>query len=235
MYWPFGVAIVGGRFYVADTGNRRVLGWSGGLPSSPDQPPDLILGQPDGFSRDENRGAPANSASFRWPHGIAGAAGPAGSADTASTAGAAGPAGAPRFAGLYIADAGNHRVLGWNVQPDTDLPADLVVGQPDFGAATELPYGPQTADMLRFPYAVDTDGSTFAVADTANNRILLWDRPGPRPTAVLGQPGFGPNGENRWSGVTRDSLCWPYGLSLAGGLLAIADSGNNRVVIWEQQ
>lgn len=212
MYWPFGVAVVGDRFYVADTGNRRILGWSGGLPSSADTPPDLILGQPDGFSRDENRGGPAGPASFRWPHGIAGARG-----------------------NLYIADAGNHRVLGWTARPDVDTPADLVLGQPDFGTTTELPYGGQPADMLRFPYAVDTDGTTLAIADTANNRIMLWDRPGPQATSVLGQPGFGPNGENRWSAVTRDSLCWPYGLSLSGDRLAIADSGNNRVVIWERE
>jgi hypothetical protein len=217
MYWPFGIGLVGGRLYVADTGNRRVLGWSGGLPTSAEAEPDLILGQPDGFCRDENRGGPAGPASFRWPHSIAG------TADR-----------------LYVADAGNHRVLGWAARPDRDRPADLALGQPDFATATELPYGPQRADMLRFPYAVDSEGSVLAVADTANNRILLWDRLadraiGPAATAVLGQPGFGPNGENHWTGVTRESLCWPYGLSLAGDRLAVADSGNNRVVIWRRE
>jgi hypothetical protein len=238
MYWPFGIAVVGGRFYVADTGNRRVLGWSGGLPTSPDTPPDLILGQPDGFGRAENRGAPAGPDSFRWPHGIAGTGA---TADTGMAAGQPGAAGrAARFPGLLVADAGNHRVLGWATRPDRDTPADLVLGQPDFTAAAELPYGPQRADMLRFPYAIDSDGAALAVADTANNRVLLWDRladspAGPPATAVLGQPGFGPNGENHWTGVTRDSLCWPYGLSLAGDRLAVADSGNNRVVIWRRQ
>ena len=36
-----------------------------------------------------------------------------------------------------------------------------------------------------------------------------------------------------WGVATRDSLCWPYGLSVLGGLVAIADSGNNRVLLWE--
>ena len=43
---------------------------------------------------------------------------------------------------------------------------------------------------------------------------------------------FAANGENRWASITRDSMCWPYGISLAGDRLAVADSGNNRVVIW---
>jgi DNA-binding beta-propeller fold protein YncE len=216
MYWPFGIAIIGGRFYVTDTGNSRVLGWSGGLPSTADTPPDLILGQPDGVRHDENRGGPPGQASFRWPHAMAG--------DETR---------------LLVADAGNHRVLGWQSHPDADTGADLVLGQPGFDTASELPYGPQAASTLRFPYAIDADGTTLAVADTANNRVLLWDwtstQPATSASSVLGQPGFWPNGENRWAGVTRDSLCRPYGLSLAGNRLAVADSGNNRVVIWEHE
>lgn len=212
LYWPFGVAVVAGRFYVADTGNRRVLGWSGGLPAGPGEEPDIILGQPDAASREENRGGAPGPASFRWPHAITGTSGT-----------------------LLIADAGNHRILGWSPHPDKDTGAGLVLGQPDFSTAAELPYVPQGGDMLRFPYATDASDDWLVAADTANNRVLAWDRvPGTSEpaTAVLGQPGFGPNGENRWSGVTKDSLCWPYGLSLRESLLAIADSGNNRVVIW---
>ncbi|WP_235488800.1 hypothetical protein [Frankia sp. AvcI1] len=35
--------------------------------------------------------------------------------------------------------------------------------------------------------------------------------------------------------MTADTFCWPYGLSLSDGRLAVADSGNNRVVIWERR
>ena len=222
-YWPFGIAVVEGRFYVADTGNRRVLGWSGGVPDSADTGPDLILGQPDPVSREENRGAEPTGSSFRWPHAICG--------DGAGL--------------LLIADAGNHRVLGWRPHPDADRDADLVLGQQTLTDGAEFPYTAQTASMMRFPYAAVMDGGTLAVADTANNRILLWDgAPSPAdgdgpfagPAArVLGQPGFGLNGENHWTGVTPDSLCWPYGLSLRGDRLAVADSGNNRVVIWSRE
>jgi hypothetical protein len=218
-YWPFGIAVVDGRFYVADTGNRRVLGWSGGVPTSAATEPDLILGQNDGASRDENRGGEPSGSSFRWPHAMCG---------TGET--------------LLIADAGNHRVLGWSPHPSRDADASLVLGQPGFDTGVEMPYSPQTGETMRFPYAADTDfdsstgGPRLAVADTANNRILFWDdlpsQEKRMPDAVLAQPGFSANGENRWAGVTRDSLCWPYGLSLNGDRLAVADSGNNRIMIW---
>lgn len=56
-YWPFGFAVLGGRFWVADTGNRRILAWDGGIPD-PGRPADIVLGQPDPAAREENRGGP---------------------------------------------------------------------------------------------------------------------------------------------------------------------------------
>jgi DNA-binding beta-propeller fold protein YncE len=218
-YWPFGVAMVAGRFYVTDTGNRRVLGWSGGLPTSPTQAPDLVLGQADDAGRSENRGDQVGAASFRWPHDVAG------DGDR-----------------LLVADAGNHRVLGWQPHPVRDRGADLLLGQAAFDTALESQYAPQDGAGLRFPYSIDSDGRRIVVTDTANNRVLVWDgapdgQLGSAPvpaTAVLGQYSMSGNGENRWTSVDRDTFCWPYGISLAQDLLAVADSGNNRVMIWRR-
>lgn len=213
-YWPFGIAVIGDAFWVADTGNRRVLGWRNGIPG-PGEPADVVLGQPSAAHREENRGGSAGPASFRWPHDIAG-----------------------HDDLLLIADAGNHRILGWSPPPDGDRPADVLIGQPDFGSSQEWPYGPHTGDRFRFPYALGLAGDRLAVADTANNRILLWDSlptHGRPADHVLAQPHFGANGENRWTSVQRDTLCWPYGLALCGDRLAVADSGNNRVVIWRRR
>lgn len=215
LYWPYGLGFIHGWFYVTDTGNRRVLGWRG-LPE-PDQPPDLLLGQDSFQEGEENRGGAPSGDSFRWPHDVAG---------TEKT--------------LYVADAGNHRVLGWTPPPTQDRPGDLVLGQADFTRAGEWPYGPQGARRLRFPYAISLDHGLLAVADTANNRVLFWCDP---PTSgafhpadgVIGQPDFQANGENRWQTVTRETLCWPYGLHLHRERLAVADSGNNRVMIWQIQ
>ncbi len=221
LYWPFGIAVIAGRFYIADTGNRRVLCWFDGIPATPDQPADCVLGQPDPHHREENRGGDVNPRSFRWPHDLAG------DADT-----------------LFVADAGNHRVLGWAGHPECDRDADLLLGQPSFTSASEFPYGPQSADGLRFPYAAANLGRMLAVADTANNRVLVWTggdaATGGTADAVLGQPSFAANGENRWTAVEPDTLCWPYGIAThhdttLGERIAVADSGNNRVIVWSRR
>jgi hypothetical protein len=137
---------------------------------------------------------------------------------------------------LYVADAGDHRVLGFS--PPGSSASSLVLGQQSAEVADEFKNRPQGPHRLRFPYAAVNDDSRLIVADTSNNRVLLWHglpREGawlPADT-VLGQPDLDSNGENRWDSVADDSLCWPYGLSLAGDLLAVADSGNNRVVFWQ--
>jgi len=50
---------------------------------------------------------------------------------------------------------------------------------------------------------------------------------------VIGQSDFDAAGENRWRAVTRETFCWPYGPHLHRGRLAVADSSNNRVMIWD--
>ncbi|MFN8667379.1 MAG: NHL repeat-containing protein [Gemmatimonadaceae bacterium] len=212
LYWPYGFGMGAGWFWIADTGNRRVLGW----PSLPldGEPAHVVLGQSSPNENSENRGGDVRGDSFRWPHAVAG--------DDRS---------------LYIADAGNHRIVGWTPRPMADRAADLVLGQRDFVSNEELPHRKQGAHRLRFPYALASGADRLAVADTANNRILLWrslPRAGvQRPAdAVLGQLDFDAAGENRWKSVGADTLCWPYGIAMHGNTLAIADSGNNRVVIW---
>jgi hypothetical protein len=221
-YWPFGIAEIDGGFWVADTGNRRVLGWLDGVPD-PGRAADVVLGQPDLESRGENRDRAVAADSMRWPHAIA------------STGGI-----------MFIADAGNHRVLGWRGSVEGDRAADVVIGQPDFSSSFESPYRPQGPAAFRFPYAVaaSPDGSLF-VGDTSNNRIgvvddvvrtFALDRSGVPVDRVLGQPDLDANGENRWDRVQHDTLCWPYGVSyhrhMDGARLAVADSGNNRVMVW---
>ncbi|MBS1793849.1 MAG: NHL repeat-containing protein [Acidobacteria bacterium] len=215
LYWCYGFNYINGIFYVADTGNRRVLGWRG-IPEA-NQPADFVVGQDDFETNLENRGLDqtVDAKSFRWIHDIAG-----------------------NEEIVYFADAGNHRVLGWTGALDADRDATLVLGQENFEKNGEFPYIKQGASRLRFPYSVSIDKDLVAVADTANNRVLFWKglpKAGAyRPAdAVAGQPNFDETGENRWKLVDRDTLCWVYGIHLYDGRLAIADSGNNRVTLWK--
>lgn len=213
LYWPYGFGFVGGIFYVADTGNRRILGWEG-IPEA-EQPADFVIGQDSFELGNENRGREVGPNTYRWPHDIAGN-------DNL----------------LLVADAGNHRILGWDEVLKKDRPAGMVLGQKDDHSSFEMPHMPQGAQRLRFPYAISLYDQRLAVADTANNRVLLWDDVPSNgfytpADHVLGQHDFNAAGENRWEAVLKDTLCWPYGLCQHKNLLAIADSGNNRVVIWD--
>ncbi len=76
----------------------------------------------------------------------------------------------------------------------------------------ETPHLPAGASALRFPYAVAGADGRLVVADTANNRVLIWHTL-PREglflpaSDVIGQPDFDSNGENRWHAVEHDTLC----------------------------
>lgn len=213
--WCYGVAIHDGRLFVADTGNRRVLAWER-IPTRNGAPADVVLGQRDFTTRDENAGAAAGAVGMRWPHGIAAVANR-----------------------LFVADAGSSRVMIWNTRPDRNgAPCDFVLGQADFtgGDHNRMTYHP-TASALNMPYGIAVQAGNLLVADTANSRLLGFDAArltmGAPATRLAGQNGFDRRGDNRWSAAARDSLCWPYAVSVCNTTLVVADSGNNRVLLWE--
>lgn len=212
LYWPYGVSEIEGRLVVADTGNRRVLIWN--HPERTGQPADLVLGQPNFETRDENAGASVCRTGMRWPHDITFWQGH-----------------------LMVADAGNNRVMAWREVPNSNGQAcDLVLGQEDFTGCdhNQTAYYPSAA-TLNMPYAIVASSNSLIVADTANSRLLDWQglHMGAEAARLSGQSDFASKGDNGWGLARRDSLCWPYGLSLQGTTLGIADSGNNRILLWE--
>lgn len=148
---------------------------------------------------------------------------------------------------LIVTDSGNHRVLIWNSIPTRNgVPADIVLGQQDFtncqqnvGVADE-----PTAATLNFPAGVWSDGDRLVVSDTNNNRVLIWnDFPTESFTpadVVLGQGSFtinAPNDDDQDgftdSGASNRTLAGPYdGVYSNGVQLFIADSDNNRLLLW---
>lgn len=215
LFWPYCVSWDGARLWVADTGNRRVLMWRG-LPRRHGAPADLVLGQSDFRTRDENGGGAPTDRSMRWPHAITFPTG-----------------------GLCVADAGNNRLMLWRRVPELPNAAcDVIVGQGD-SAKVEHNQGRYDPDAgcLNMPYGAAVAGPLLAVADTANSRLMAWriadlHGAGVGAHALAAQPDWSRKGDNRWQPVARDSVCWPYCVAAAGDALLVADSGNNRVLVW---
>ncbi|MES2335671.1 MAG: NHL repeat-containing protein [Pseudomonadota bacterium] len=212
LHWPYGLSEIDGRLVVCDTGNRRLLVWND--PVETGQPADLVLGQDSFTCRDENGGGPVAAGSMRWPHMASG-----------------------WRRGLAVADAGNNRVMVWSGFPQANgQPADALVGQAGM-TDCDLNRGAYYPSSLavNMPYALGVLCDRLIVGDTANSRILGFSETGFAAEAdrLTGQPDFASKGDNRWGLASRDSLCWPYGLSVRGSTVAVADSGNNRVLIWE--
>lgn len=213
LFWPYGVHWDGARLWVADTGNRRVLMWRG-LPACHAQPADLVLGQQDFCTRDENGGGTPTQASMRWPHGVATWSGR-----------------------LCVTDAGNSRIMIWNAPPTrNNQHCSWLLGQNDPAAVdhNQALYWPNAA-TLHMPYGIAASGAWLTAADTANSRLLAWhgeDSDAQAARALTGQADFHAKGDNRWALPSRDSLCWPYGIAVLGAVAVVADSGNNRVLLW---
>lgn len=115
--------------------------------------------------------------------------------------------------------------------------ADVVLGQADFSTNT---LG-LARDKMRTPTAVATDGRYLAVADTDNNRVLIWNSipsaNGQQPDVVVGQQDFSGGTINfgKGSQVNERGLRAPQGLWIdAEGALWVADTQNNRVLRWNQ-
>lgn len=216
--WCYGVFYHQGKLFVADTGNRRLLIWNQ-LPQENGQPADLVLGQPDMFSRDLDGGASPTAASMRWCHDIT-------------------------FWGenLVLVDAGNNRVMIWEGMPTgNNQPCAVVLGQKNF-TSVEMNQGVYfpNRSSLSLPYGVTSNENWLIVADTANSRLLGWQKPdsilslqGADADAITGQINFSSKSENRdFKLPKRDTVNWPYGIKICGNIAVIADSGNSRILLW---
>jgi uncharacterized protein (TIGR03437 family) len=112
--------------------------------------------------------------------------------------------------------------------------ASLVLGQPDF-TTTNISVIP-ASNSLRNPSGVATDGTVLAVADTDNNRVLIWlnlpHANGQPADVVVGQSSFTTNATS--VPPTQTSLRGPEGVWIYNGRLFIADTQDNRVLIYNK-
>jgi uncharacterized protein (TIGR03437 family) len=115
--------------------------------------------------------------------------------------------------------------------PDT-RGADVVVGQTDF-VSTGVGL---SQSGLRTPTSVASDGQILVIADTDNNRVLIWKSipttNGSPADLVLGQPDF--KTVQSPPPVNAKSFRGPQGVWIQGTRLFVADTQNNRVMVWNQ-
>ena len=205
--YPSGLAVdANGNLYVADRGNARVLrfpapfSYQGQLEQA-----DLVLGQ---FNFTTS-GSPGPTAStMNAPYGLA-------------------------FSGkngLLVSDTGYNRILyipftngGFNAGSDSGKAATKVFGQPDFNTIT-----PGTSlGQLSSPRGIsaDTNGRPY-VADTSNNRVLIFADPNNPSTPTTGSQATLP----------IPSLNAPTGVFVNSttGEIWVADYNNARAIKYPQ-
>ena len=161
---------------------------------------------------------------------------------------------------LYVVDTFNHRILqfppvaGWDAETTAAMSpkAVAVLGQPSFNAnlsnsvANDVP----SANSLSAPSAAAYANDEVYVADTGNNRVLVFDKIAtatalPPAVRVVGQPGFTYNAVNLIEGreFAQSSISWTVGstpkkasvlpvvaLDKSKAYVYVSDPGNHRVM-----
>jgi hypothetical protein len=210
---PYGNALVyNGVLYLPEYMNNRVLGFNS-VPTTNNASADFVLGQPDfttttgGDAADEMDGPQT----VKVDNGR-----------------------------MLIVEYSNNRVLIWNTVPtSTQVPADVVVGQTGFGVSV----AECTQTGLYYPESIETVDGKLIVTDTYNNRVMIWNTipasNGAPADIVLGQNSFTNDASNDddQDGVddgqpSARTLAFPSGVWSDGTRLIVADSYNNRVLIW---
>ncbi len=200
---PRGITMDGsGKLYIADSAANRVLVYDG-VPTVTGAAAALVLGQSDFAGSAANAGA-LSETSLSSPSSLAVANGM-----------------------LWVADSGNHRILGFPLPIVANRPqATIVLGQSGFTTASSA----TTATTLSHPTAIRAASGRLWVVDAGNARVLgyaLAAASGDAAEIVLGQAdftsGLGNVAKGRFSTNMSDAL-W-----VVDGDLLVGDAGNSRM------
>ena len=208
---PFAVLVDdGGRLWVADRNNNRVLRFSNAASKTNGGPADGVLGQ----SAYSSNTAATTQAGLSQPCALA----------------MHGAGTGPNPYTLFIAEAGNRRVVRHDAPEGkaNGALANGVLGQSDYTTVVAS----DASNKMTTPngMAVTSSGHLF-VSDLSVHRVLRFNSAraktnGASADGVLGQAGYGTSGFGAGSAEMRS----PAGLALDGsGTLWLADTNNNRV------
>ncbi len=205
---PTAVYIYGNSLYVVDRSGNRVLAYSP-VPTSTAPSASLAIGQADTLSVAGGTDYSTMSSYLSSPYELL-----------------------FHNSRLYISDGGNHRVLVFNSVPTAaDTRPNFVIGHSGPGFALSNCGLPVSAQCFDGPRSMAAQGSTLAVSDRNNHRILFVTLPISANFAaasyVLGQTNLTSN----TAATTQTGLFNPRSLLFDSGYIWIGDGGNNRVVV----
>ncbi len=205
---PQGIAVsADGRLYVADRNNNRVLRFDNAATITSGSAADSVLGQVDFTHSGQNN---ATASNLQSPSALA-----------------VDPSGR-----LWVADTQQNRVLRFDLagSKPPGSAADGVLGQAGF--TTEI--AAVSISAMNNPSGLAVDGTLrLWVADTGNNRVILFNNPaaitnGAAADKVLGEPDF--LSISPPASTLRNRFSVPLGLAASGGTLWVADRDNWRVL-----
>lgn len=208
-YNPVTVQYDGTNFFVLDRLNSRILVYNG-IPSSDGASANDVVGQVDLISNDTG----TSNRSLQNPRDIA----------VVNNK-------------LYIADLYNHRIVEYSEFTSTST-ATMLIGQLDYtsSGANYLQESTLGQDGLNQPWGVWSDGTRLFVADTSNNRVLIYNTiptsGDVTPDVVVGQPDFTSNSGNQGGSIAANTLYYPVDVLVIGEKMLIADGINGRVLIY---
>ena len=160
LHYPSSVVLdAADNLYVADSNNHRVLVYLN--PLGTDAVADFVIGQGGDFGTGVANKDGISAASLNYPYGLF----------------------VDGNGNLYVADMDNNRVLGYTDPLNTDLVADLVLGQDGSFARNQANQGRSISSGTALPgpgtfkaplsIAVNAEGRIF-VTDQGNNRVLSF-------------------------------------------------------------